>query len=93
MASSGREGSYTRACLSCDDVHELHLGLQHHSTPTPLPCLREGVSTKHKHIHTCMLCAVLCAECVDFAPSCYTDSVPELFQKPLPSEVPEGPHG
>lgn len=44
MAVPGGEGSYSGACVPCDDVYELHLRLQPHTAQTPLPRLREGES-------------------------------------------------
>lgn len=47
---SGREGPNTGSSVAGDDVHELHLRLQPHSSQTPLPQLRTGESRrKHKH--------------------------------------------
>lgn len=43
-AVSGRESSNTCSSLTSDDVHELHLGLQPHSSETPLPRLRKSES-------------------------------------------------
>ena len=42
MAVSGGESPYPSARVTRDDVHELHLRLLAHTSPPPLPRLREG---------------------------------------------------
>lgn len=51
-AVSRRESSYTCSCLASDDVHELHLGFQSHSSQTPLPWLWKSESHTNKTLRS-----------------------------------------
>lgn len=92
---SGREGPNTGPSVAGDDVHELHLRLQPHSSQTPLPQLRTGESRqKHKHRAIRLLdsYSVVCAEIICYLTqivcrSCSRNRYPLKYMKDRMAKV------